>query len=235
MGFVVAMAFAVAPRTPALSDVPCAAEQPARNAELYERLGLTGRLPVEVFELCMAGREKLLEQGRVTKRDLLTIIDYSKPSTEERLFVLDLETGVLRHTSLVAHGVGSGDQIARLFSNRVASRQSSLGFFTTGATYQGAHGYSLELEGLEPDINDRAMERRIVIHGADYVSAAFAAVHGRIGRSWGCPALPLEQAHGIIDTIKDGALLFAYADDPSYLQQSKLLNLASSHASSLRQ
>jgi hypothetical protein len=143
--------------------------------------------------------------------DLLTIIDYSLPSVEPRLWVLDLAHGKVLFHELVAHGAGSGDNYATRFSNTLDSRQTSLGLFRTGSTYEGGKGYSLKLEGLDSGRNDRAEERKIVIHGAWYVSADQARRYGRLGRSWGCPALPLDRAHGIIDTIKDGTFVFSYA------------------------
>jgi hypothetical protein len=148
----------------------------------------------------------------VSGRDgLLTLIDYSLPSTQPRLWVLDLEHGKVLFHELVAHGAGSGDNYAVRFSNVDASRQTSLGLFLTGATYQGGKGYSLRLRGLDPGINDLAEERTIVMHGAWYVSPDQIRRYGRLGRSWGCPALPKTVAPRVIDTIKDGTFLFAWS------------------------
>jgi len=156
------------------------------------------------------------------------VIDYSLPSTAPRLWLIDRTDGrVLRHL-LVAHGRGSGENIASRFSNRDGSLASSLGLFLTEETYVGKNGYSLRLRGLEPGINDRARDRAIVLHGAPYVSPEFARVHGRLGRSWGCPAVELEVAHPLIDQIRDGSLLFIYAPDPGWLERSRLL-VASAH------
>jgi len=143
--------------------------------------------------------------------DLLTIIDYSLPSVEPRLWVLDLARGKVLFHELVAHGAGSGENYATRFSNAMDSRQTSLGLFRTGSTYEGGKGYSLKLEGLDAGRNDRAEERRIVMHGAWYVSADQARRYGRLGRSWGCPALSVESVRGVIDTIKDGTFVFSYA------------------------
>lgn len=143
--------------------------------------------------------------------DVLTLIDYSLPSTAARLWVLDLARGRVLFHELVAHGAGSGDNYATRFSNEVESRQSSLGLFLTGGTYEGGNGYSLKLEGLDAGVNDLAEERRIVMHGAWYVSADHAQRYGRLGRSWGCPALPQASAQAVIDTIKGGTFLFSYA------------------------
>ena len=142
--------------------------------------------------------------------DLLTVIDYSLPSTKPRLWVLDLANGKVLFRELVAHGQGSGDNYATRFSNQPDSHQSSLGLFLTGGTYTGGNGYSLKLRGLESGVNDLAESRYIVMHGAWYVSPEHARSHGRLGRSWGCPALPQESAGPVIDTIKDGSFLFVY-------------------------
>jgi hypothetical protein len=151
-------------------------------------------------------------RGISGRDDLLTVIDYSLPSTEPRLWVLDLERGEVLFHELVAHGSGSGSNYATRFSNAMESRQTSLGLFLTGGTYEGGNGYSLSLRGLDPGVNDRAEPRRIVMHGAWYVSAEQARRQGRIGRSWGCPALSTETARPVIDTIKEGSFLFSYAE-----------------------
>ena len=129
---------------------------------------------------------------------------------------------VLQH-ELVAHGEGSGDNNAVAFSNRVGSNQSSLGLFRTEGTYQGGNGYSLRLTGLEPGVNDHAMERKIVVHGADYVNPAVIPQLGRLGRSHGCPALERSAVRPVIDTIKNGSAVFAYYPDPEWLQESYYL------------
>jgi hypothetical protein len=155
---------------------------------------------------------------------ILTVIDYSLPSTEPRLWVLDLDSKQLLFHELVSHGVNTGENFATRFSNRVGSRQSSLGLFRTEGTYYGRNGFSLRLEGLDRGINHKALERTIVIHGAWYVSEAFAEEHGRLGRSWGCPALEKEVAPEVIETIKNGSLLFIYHPDQRWQEQSEFLN-----------
>lgn len=151
---------------------------------------------------------------------LLTVIDYSLPSTERRLWVIDMvHRRVLEH-EVVAHGEGSGELQAVAFSNRVGSRQTSLGLFRTEDTYQGGNGLSLRLTGLEPGVNDRAMERKIVMHGADYADPAVIPELGRLGRSHGCPALPHAVARDVIHMIKGGSALFAYYPDPQWLDES---------------
>lgn len=160
----------------------------------------------------------------VGRRDLLTVIDYSLASTEPRLWVFDLERQELLFHELVAHGVNTGENYATRFSNRHGSKQSSLGVFLTGETYSGRNGYSLRLHGLEDGINHLALDRAIVVHGAWYVSEAFGREHGRLGRSWGCPALDQEVAREVIDTVKEGSLLFIYYPDPTWQESSELLN-----------
>jgi L,D-transpeptidase catalytic domain len=151
-----------------------------------------------------------------SKEDLLTIIDYSLPSNEPRLWVLDLAHGKVLFHELVAHGAGSGDVYATRFSNTNDSRQTSLGLFRTAGTYEGGNGYSLVLRGLDAGVNDRAEARHIVMHGAWYVSPEHARQHGRIGRSWGCPALSEKSAHKVIDTIKGGSYIFSYSADKAW-------------------
>jgi len=158
---------------------------------------------------------------------VLTLIDYSRPSTAPRLWVLDLAQGAVRFRTLVAHGRGSGLSRAVAFSNVPESKQSSLGLFRTEETYEGSHGYSLRLVGLEAGVNDLAYERNIVIHGADYATPKFALRHGRLGRSWGCPALDPSVHRSVIDTIRGGSALFAYYPDARWLATSQYLSCES--------
>jgi hypothetical protein len=176
-----------------------------------------------VLQLALDAAECARQSGTVQDVDLLTVIDYSKASTEPRLWVLDIDSGSVLFEELVAHGRGSGDNFATRFSNYEGSHQTSLGLFRTADVYMGSNGYSLRLDGLESGVNDRARERAIVIHGAPYVSEATARALGRLGRSWGCPALPLSAARTIIDTIKGGSLVFAYFPDRQWLQESRFL------------
>jgi len=155
---------------------------------------------------------------------LLTVIDYSKPSTEPRLWVLDLEHGQVLFEERVAHGRGSGENFATSFSNEAGSQQTSLGLFRTADAYDGANGYSLRLDGLEVGFNDRAHERAIVMHGAPYVGEASIELLGRLGRSHGCPALRPAIARTVIDAIKQGSLVFAYYPDARWLGGSEFLN-----------
>ncbi len=189
---------------------------------LYHSLSeSSSQLPsMEVLELAMEGWGKLEND---LKSPLLTVIDFSLPSTQKRLWVIDPAKGLILHHSVVAHGRNSGELLAKNFSNQPESFQSSLGFYKTAETYQGKHGYSLRLDGLEKGFNDQARNRAIVIHGADYAKEEFAKSTGRLGRSLGCPALPPELSAKVIDLIKDGSLLFIYGNDESYLQKSYLL------------
>lgn len=155
--------------------------------------------------------------------DRLAVIDYSKPSSEPRLWVFDTVNRKLLFQELVAHGKNSGDANATQFSNAPNSLASSLGLFRTSDTYTGKNGYSLRMNGLEPGVNDQAMARAIVIHGAAYVNAAMAKVAGRIGRSWGCPAVRTAIAHQLIDALKGGQMVFSYYPDKRWLSSSHYL------------
>ncbi|MFG6176046.1 murein L,D-transpeptidase catalytic domain family protein [Halomonas sp. THAF12] len=153
----------------------------------------------------------------------LAVIDFSLPSTEQRLWVFDLARERLLFRELVSHGQGSGDALASEFSNVPNSHQSSIGLFRTLNSYEGSNGYSLRLEGLEPGVNDLAFQRAIVIHGADYVSETFIERTGRLGRSHGCPAVRDEIAVPLIDSIKESQYLFTYYPDPAWLAESSFL------------
>ena len=172
--------------------------------------GIPGLSP-QVLTMALDALSSARARGISGREDLLTVIDYSLPSTEPRLWVLDLERGKVLYHELVAHGSGSGANYATSFSNEPDSRQTSLGLFLTGGTYQGGNGYSLKLRGLDKGLNDLAEARHIVMHGAWYVSPQQARAQGRIGRSWGCPALSEKIAPEVIDTIKGGTFLFSYA------------------------
>jgi hypothetical protein len=152
------------------------------------------------------------------------VIDYAQPSTEQRLWVFEFKPLRLLHHEHVAHGRGSGENFAQRFSNVEGSHQSSLGLFRTAETYQGGNGYSLRMDGLEPGINDRARSRAIVMHGAPYVNPEMAQRQGRLGRSFGCPAVRREVAQDVIDSLKQGQLLFAYYPDANWLSQSAFLS-----------
>ncbi len=196
---------------------------PTASTLIWNELTKSESLPpsLPVLELALKGYVQLQDK---LKKPLLTVIDYSLPSTQKRLWIIDLEQQkILLHT-VVAHGRNSGALLAEKFSNRPESYQSSLGFFQTGEAYQGKHGYSLRLDGLEAGINDQARARAIVIHGADYANETVAATAGRLGRSLGCPAVPPKLSTPLIKLIKEGSLLFIYGKDPNYLRISKYLS-----------
>ena len=154
----------------------------------------------------------------------LAVIDYSQPSTARRLWIFDLRKKTLVLRDLVAHGQKSGENFATQFSNNEGSHQSSLGLFRTQESYQGANGYSLRMDGLEPGINDSARERAIVIHPASYVNPLWSQTQGRIGRSQGCPAVRPQVVRQVEDKLKDGQFMFAWYPDQHWLQSSAYLN-----------
>lgn len=185
----------------------------ASSEPLAERLATAApHLDREVLERALFAVDRAVAAGREVANPHLTVIDFSLPSAERRLWLFDLERGRLLRRELVAHGKNTGGKDATRFSNVEGSKQSSLGLFLTGDTYFGGNGYSLRLHGLEPGLNDLALERLIVMHGAWYVSEEHVRSFGRLGRSWGCPALDQRVAEDVIDTIEGGSFLFAYAD-----------------------
>lgn len=192
---------------------------PAESFLLYTEMGLDKFITYDVFRLGYLGFKKIEDR----KKELLSIVDFSMPSTKKRLLVLDMESHKILFNTHVAHGKNSGWNYATAFSNQVGSYQSSLGFYLTENTYLGGNGYSLILEGLEKGFNNKAKERAIVVHGADYCQPYVIASSGRLGRSFGCPALPPSLSRPIIDAIKGGSVLFVYAEDSKYLAQSTLL------------
>ena len=164
----------------------------------------------------------------------LAVIDYSRPSTQRRLWIFDLHGPRLLLNELVAHGRNSGGDLATRFSNRDGSLESSLGLYRALGTYQGDNGYSLRLQGLDTGFNDHALARAVVIHGASYVSRRFAQREGRMGRSWGCPAVSTRVAGRVIDSLKNGQMVFSYFPDPHWLTGSHLLNCPAVRASVAR-
>lgn len=174
----------------------------------------------KVLTLAARAAECARRQGVLDGLRHLAVIDYSLPSTQPRLWVFDLTRHRLLFQELVAHGRNTGEQLAERFSNVEGSRMSSIGLYQTAETYYGSNGYSLRLRGLDPGFNDNALSRAIVMHGAPYVSQAIADRLGRLGRSWGCPAVREEVARTVIDTLKGGALLFAYYPDRKWLAES---------------
>lgn len=218
------IAAAVAVIAAMAASAPTAAASEKRRAATpssitsVERLEASG-VPEEPLRHALAAFSCARSRGLV-EGSTLTLIDYSRPSAQRRLWVIDLKKGSVRFHEHVTHGHGSGEARASLFSNRMGSRQSSLGLFRTAETYHGVHGYSLRLDGLEPGINDLARERAIVIHAAEYATSDFAERNGRLGRSWGCPAVDPAIHRELIDTVRGGTAVFAYYPDPTWLTQS---------------
>ena len=183
-----------------------------------------------VLRYAVQAQQCAVASGAVSQPQRLAVIDYSRPSTVPRLWVFDLRERKLLYSEHVAHGKHSGANLANAFSNVEGSFQSSLGLFSAAETYVGGNGYSLRMDGLEPGINDRARERLLVIHGADYVNPVQAQRQGRLGRSYGCPALRRAVADGVINSLKDGQLVFAYYPDSKWLASSRFLNCATTAA-----
>lgn len=180
-------------------------------------------LSSEAFRHAMLGYRSLCLKGLVTTDSILTIIDYSLPSSEDRFFVINLKKNKVIHKTLVSHGRNSGDLYASRFSNRAQSHQSALGFYITGAPYEGGQGYSMRLMGVDTGYNDHAQIRSIVVHGARYATHQYIKQYGRLGRSFGCPALSPRLNTEIINCIKDGSVLFSYYPDAVYLNNSPVL------------
>jgi hypothetical protein len=177
----------------------------------------------KVIELAVSAIDCATAHG-ISPSERLAVIDYSQPSTKPRLWVFDLNKRKLLYRELVAHGRNSGENYPQHFSNTLGSLQSSLGLFRTLDTYSGSNGYSLRMDGLEEGVNDKALERAIVMHGAPYVNEKTAHKQGRLGRSWGCPAVRSGVARQVIDTLKGGQFVFSYYPDRDWLASSRYLN-----------
>jgi hypothetical protein len=198
-------------------------EDSVRN--LYDMIGLESYdLDYEVFRLGMVGYSSLENEGEL-KKNILTIIDFAKPSTEKRFYAIDLKNKELKYHTYVAHGRNTGENMASTFSNIPHSNQSSLGFYVTGETYVGSKGYSLRLDGKERSFNDKIRSRAVVIHAADYATENWIKRYGRLGRSQGCPALPPDISREVIDAIKDKSAIFTYYPDENYLASSRYLQV----------
>lgn len=196
----------------------------SRIKSVYDSLQLElAGLSRQAFDYAHRGWKKLKAQGKLLNDRILAIVDFSLPSSEKRLFVIDVESYEILHHTWVAHGRNSGKEMVTSFSNRPASYQSSPGFYLTGQTYYGSNGYSLKLQGLEYGINDKAFRRAIVMHGADYVDPSYIESQGYIGRSMGCPAVPTEEAPAIINTLRNGACLFIYVPHKQYALKSRMV------------
>ncbi|HEV8287140.1 MAG TPA: murein L,D-transpeptidase catalytic domain family protein [Chitinophagaceae bacterium] len=198
----------------------------ADNASvLFSELHLSeAGLNQSIFNSAVHGMQKLEDKGMIKDDNIITIVDFSQPSNKKRLYVVDLENKQVLFNTLVAHGKNTGALWAKSFSNKASSFKSSPGFYVTEDTYTGDNGYSLRLNGVEKNINDNALNRAIVMHGAPYVDQSAINSLGFLGRSWGCPAVPVAQHKAIINTIKGGTCLFIYSPDRNYQQHSTLLD-----------
>jgi hypothetical protein len=193
--------------------------------EIYQamRLQRVG-LKQQAFITAWTGYQHLIQEGRLNNTGVLTICDYSQSSSSKRLYILDIHTRKLLLRTYVAHGRNSGSAYASDFSNKPSSYKSCIGFFITGNVYRGVHGQALSIEGLDKGFNDLANDRRIVIHGADYVGQAYLRANQTIGRSLGCPAVPRKETARIIQTIRNGSCFFIYHPSSQYLERSTVLN-----------
>ena len=179
---------------------------------------------LSVFEKAISGYMKLDEKGEISNH-LLTVIDFNLSSTKKRMWILNMDTQEVLFNTYVAHGQGTGVEFANKFSNTPNSHQSSLGFYVTGETYYGKNGLSLFIDGKEKGFNSKARERYVVIHGADYAEPEFIERVGRLGRSYGCPAVPNKIAKKLINKIKGNSVVYIHKDDKNYLNNSDLLNV----------
>jgi len=168
-------------------------------------------LDAKVLKLAMNGYRWAAKQGKVTNHDVITIVDYTKPSYSKRMWVISLKSGKVLMNTRVTHGQNSGQIQAIDFSNTPESRKTSLGVYTTANTYYGKHGKSMRLHGLQRGVNDNAWRRAIVFHPAKYASEDYFQRKGKLGRSWGCLAVDPKVANQFINYTKGGSVIFAYA------------------------
>ncbi|HJU45949.1 MAG TPA: murein L,D-transpeptidase catalytic domain family protein [Chitinophagaceae bacterium] len=191
---------------------------------LYNKLELDKlQLSPKAFSRALDGAARLKAKGALQNDSIISIIDFTLPSYKKRLFIINLNSGELLFNTFVSHGRNSGMAMATRFSNKLNSLQSSLGFYVTADTYNGQHGYSLRLQGMEKGINDNAYNRGIVMHSAGYVDESLIQSQGYIGRSWGCPAVPVSLHKEIIETIRNGSCLFIYSSNKYYTSRSRMV------------
>lgn len=207
----------------AVSEEPYVLEE---KTDIYSFLNLSHLgLSKEAYQFAVKGFNKLKEQGQILNSSILTIIDFSQSSNNKRMYVIDLYKKALLFNTYVAHGKNTGNEFAEKFSNIPGTLQSSLGFYITENMAIGSKvGLSLILKGIEKGINDKAREREIIIHGADYATEDFIKKNGRLGRSFGCPSLPPDLIKPVAESIKDGTCLFIYKHDENYINKSTVLN-----------
>lgn len=212
---------------------PAVLAEPAASPGLLQKLSAQApALQKDALRKAVAAMTCAVNSG-MEAADRLAVIDFSLPSSEPRLWIFDLREQTLVLKDFVAHGQNSGDNYASRFSNILGSHQSSIGLFRTQESYYGRHGYSLRMDGLEPGFNDRARERAIVIHSADYVDPTWIERQGRIGRSQGCPAVRPEIAQVVVDSLKGGQFMFKYYPDQDWLASSPYLNCEPSQVAAL--
>ena len=211
----------------------CAASNASAQSTVADLAKLAPDANPKVLQLALEARACAAASSGQAAAPRLAVIDYSYASTKPRLWVFDLERNKVLFHEVVAHGQGTGENMAVRFSNKDGSHQTSLGLFRTAGTYQGSNGYSLRMEGLEPGTNDAAMKRAIVMHGAPYVNVQMAASRGRLGRSWGCPAVRPEIARQVIDSLKNGQMIFSYYPDSNWLAKSPFINCKSRAAAAV--
>ena len=214
------LVFTIAGFAGSSSDNP--GETTADARYIYELIGAQ-TMSFDAFDLAFRVWNEVKDSIGLTD-NVISVIDFSQPSTSKRFYLIDLDIKQVIYQDYVAHGKNTGNLMAEKFSNTPHSNQSSLGFYKTGETYYGKHGLSLRLDGLEKGINDKARQRAIVIHSAKYAEESFIQKYGRLGRSFGCPALPAENYEEIIELIKGGTLLFIYFPESRYLENSSVLN-----------
>lgn len=216
------------PGTPIASFLPIVSMAPMGGLtewlQEYQDLHLDSvGLSVQAFMTALKGYHNLLDKGLLDRSGLLTIVDFSQPSSNKRLYVLDLLAGKILFNTYVAHGRRSGGEYATSFSNKNRSNKSSLGFYITRNTYHGVDGLALRLQGLDKGFNDKALARGVVLHGSWYVNEQYLNSNGLLGRSLGCPAVPMAEHEQIISSIKEGSCLFMYYPDQNYLHHSTIL------------
>lgn len=187
---------------------------------LYSHIQLQeAGLRFEVFNKALTGYYNMRHNNEVSGKPYITIVDFTKSSNEKRLWVVDVEKKELLHNTYVSHGRNSGEEFAETFSNKSESYMSSIGFYVTGNTYQGKHGLSLRLDGLDEGFNTNARDRCIVMHGAEYATEEFIEQAGRLGRSLGCPAIPMEEHEDVINVVKGGTTMYVHAANDKYTSQ----------------
>ncbi|GAB3196036.1 hypothetical protein ABID22_001699 [Pontibacter aydingkolensis] len=190
----------------------------AHVQEVYQQAGLKSKgLDFGVFRNAYVGFQNFKNQNlTASSKSILTVIDFTKTSNQKRMWIIDLQAKKVLINTLVAHGRNTGNVTADKFSNQPNSYMSSVGFYLTDATYYGKHGLSLRLSGMDDKYNSNAMERAIVVHGADYATDAFIKQHGRLGRSLGCPAVPREISKEVIEAIKDKTVMYIHGNEKNY-------------------